>query len=535
MKSFSKYISEVAQPRERGAEEEQAFKDQHTYEVIPHPVALDTQFTGDIQKPQAMRPADNKGDHTYDKAYAANVTGFEEFDESVESVDEGMLDELSPAKLGSYINKAHDDSSDFQNSAKRKKGIATATNKLVKKAGGKPAGSMFDESVDEGMMDNIKKKANDMRRNVIGLSQAEKDAAKKKQMAKQHASTMKNIGSAMGAVAKKDKAAEVARLKQGLKNVENQRKESVELEEDATHSDKHINMAIGIASDKRYKGGNMTGAVKAMNKMKPGISDHPKVAAVLKRQNEALSPKQKEIDHDKDGDIDGKDLAALRAKKKKPLAASYKEEADLEEGSIKGSGTDRKSVLKKAYRSGEQDTRQFNTPGGMSSNKPKRGSDATVKKAYQAGRDSEDGGSAYKGKRRSKPQDVLGYKKKSYNEELDETTQSALMKPVTTTGVDGKKRTVMKTAKPKITDDNGQDKIITNESILKELAENVKFKVGLMKLKDGKSVVLKKQDVDLLTQMFKDLSPNNRRKLGMVAMKDKSGFDEILGFAREAL
>jgi hypothetical protein len=57
----------------------------------------------------------------------------------------------------------------------------------------------------------------------------------------------------------------------------------------------------------------------------------------------------------------------------------------------------------------------------------------------------------------------------------------------------------------------------------------------LMKLKDGKSVVLKKQDVDLLTQMFKDLSPNNRRKLGMVAMKDKSGFDEILGFAREAL
>jgi hypothetical protein len=56
-----------------------------------------------------------------------------------------------------------------------------------------------------------------------------------------------------------------------------------------------------------------------------------------------------------------------------------------------------------------------------------------------------------------------------------------------------------------------------------------------MKLKDGKSVVLKKQDVDLLTQMFKDLSPNNRRKLGMVAMKDEAGFKEILGFAREAL
>ena len=510
MKSFSKYISEVAQPRERGAEEEQAFKDQHTYEVIPHPVALDTQFTGDIQKPQAMRPADNKGDHTYDKAYAANVTGFEEFDESVEQMEENRRpgyvagddeigDKPKPTSIKSITTtKRNPFKGKLKPAANRRPGYVAGDDEIGES----------NNLVDESMMDNIKKKANDMRRNVIGLSQAEKDAAKKKQMAKQHDSTMKNIGGAMSAVAKKDKAAEVARLKQGLKNVQNKKNEEVDLEEDATHSDKHINMAIGIASDKRYKGGNMTGAVKAMNKMKPGISDHPKVAAVLKRQNEALSPKQKEIDHDKDGDIDGKDLAALRAKKKKPLAASYNEEADLEEGSIKGSGTDRKSVLKKAYRSGEQDTRQFNTPGGMSSNKPKRGSDATVKKAYQAGRNSEDGGSAYKGKRRAKPQDTLGYKKKGYNEELDETTQSALMKPVTTTGVDGKKRTVMKTTKPKVTDDNGQDKIITNESILKELAENVKFKVGLMKLKDGKSVVLKKQDVDLLTQMFKDLSPN---------------------------
>jgi hypothetical protein len=92
----------------------------------------------------------------------------------------------------------------------------------------------------------------------------------------------------------------------------------------------------------------------------------------------------------------------------------------VDEGSIKGSGTDRKSVLKKAYRSGEQDTRQFNTPGGAATNKPKRGSDSTVKKAYQAGRDSEHGDSAYKGKRRSKPQDTLGYKKPGYNEAIEE-------------------------------------------------------------------------------------------------------------------
>ena len=36
-------------------------------------------------------------------------------------------------------------------------------------------------------------------------------------------------------------------------------------------------MAIGIASDKRYAGVNMTGAVKAIEKIKRGLSDHPQV------------------------------------------------------------------------------------------------------------------------------------------------------------------------------------------------------------------------------------------------------------------
>ena len=53
-------------------------------------------------------------------------------------------------------------------------------------------------------------------------------------------------------------------------------------------STKQIKMAIGIASAKRYAGGNMTGAVNAIEKIKRGLSDHPQVAAVLKRQNEDL-------------------------------------------------------------------------------------------------------------------------------------------------------------------------------------------------------------------------------------------------------
>jgi nicotinic acid mononucleotide adenylyltransferase len=61
--------------------------------------------------------------------------------------------------------------------------------------------------------------------------------------------------------------------------------EDVDLDE-AAHDPKHVKMAIGIASDKRYKGGDMTGAVKSIEKIKKGLSDHPQVSAVLRRQNE---------------------------------------------------------------------------------------------------------------------------------------------------------------------------------------------------------------------------------------------------------
>ena len=65
--------------------------------------------------------------------------------------------------------------------------------------------------------------------------------------------------------------------------------ESVVVEDlDEGFSPKEIKMAIGVASDKRYAGGNMSGAVKAIEKIKRGLSKHKQVAAVLKRQNESV-------------------------------------------------------------------------------------------------------------------------------------------------------------------------------------------------------------------------------------------------------
>jgi len=51
---------------------------------------------------------------------------------------------------------------------------------------------------------------------------------------------------------------------------------------------KDIKMAVGVAKDKRYAGGNMSGAVKTMEKMKPGLSKHPRVQQVLKSTQEGV-------------------------------------------------------------------------------------------------------------------------------------------------------------------------------------------------------------------------------------------------------
>jgi hypothetical protein len=52
------------------------------------------------------------------------------------------------------------------------------------------------------------------------------------------------------------------------------------------YSDKEVRMAKGVAFDKRYKGGNYTGASNTIEKLKKGLSQHPDVADALKRANE---------------------------------------------------------------------------------------------------------------------------------------------------------------------------------------------------------------------------------------------------------
>jgi hypothetical protein len=62
------------------------------------------------------------------------------------------------------------------------------------------------------------------------------------------------------------------------------------LRNEATPNKKQVKQAIGIARDKRYAGGNMTGATKAMDKINKGLAQHPAVSKELQKQNEELDP-----------------------------------------------------------------------------------------------------------------------------------------------------------------------------------------------------------------------------------------------------
>jgi hypothetical protein len=68
-----------------------------------------------------------------------------------------------------------------------------------------------------------------------------------------------------------------------------------------------------------------------------------------------------------------------------------------------------------------------------------------------------------------------------------------------------------------------------------ELEEKVTIKPSTLSLDSGEKVKVSTQDAKLLTQFFKDLNPRNSKEMHKVLSKDKDGYNEILGFAREAL
>lgn len=80
---------------------------------------------------------------------------------------------------------------------------------------------------------------------------------------------------------------------------------------------------------------------------------------------------------------------------------------------------------------------------------------------------------------------------------------------------------------------NEEFPVTIGDKVAKEITES--FKTGLLSLNDGSKISVSKQDAKILNDMFDDLNPANKKKFEKILMTDKAGFEEILGFAKEAL
>ena len=73
----------------------------------------------------------------------------------------------------------------------------------------------------------------------------------------------------------------------------------------------------------------------------------------------------------------------------------------------------------------------------------------------------------------------------------------------------------------------------THRRAQERLVINETYTPGQLKLKDGSSVKIDKKEATLLNKLLDNLNPTNRKKMVDVLVADKSGFEEIIGFAQE--
>jgi HPt (histidine-containing phosphotransfer) domain-containing protein len=152
---------------------------------------------------------------------------------------------------------------------------------------------------------------------------------------------------------------------------------------------KHVKMAIGVASDPRYKQGNYSGAVRSIEKIKKGLSKHPQVAAVLKKQNEALDAK--DTDTVKDVLKALKGASKAHAKQAKQLKKDLQDSKDP--GEYDNEGEMAKTQLKSILRDAEHMIKMFddeeNLPEWVQNKITKAQDYLQSAHSYMMGQDSE--------------------------------------------------------------------------------------------------------------------------------------------------
>lgn len=439
MKSFKNILSEVAQPK---SSEEKAFKDQHNQKVAPHPVAPDSQFSGDIGKSKASRPMDQEDDANYDQAYGDKPDQepvlrkgrkFSQFraNESKEMATQAALDKATAA------------------SKEGKKKVTLAKAPWDKK-----------EEVSEKLSDLAFAKWNE------ALSEA----------ADTHTVDIDHMGGP-------DAAA---------------KKHNITLKKSKGTADSHS--ATGKKKDlQKYLAHHYDSAEDAKD-------NHPEV-------HEALSGKQKKLDHNKNGKIDGHDFAIMRSRKKS------NEEVDV----VETTSSAMKTMVNQTGPDGKTRTVNKKTRVDRTDDK---GQDVMGEKAINE-LDRKTLGSYIKKAHSDKDKQVA--KDKHYQAKGDTMDRDDDMYHQWGKANAARKKAQNRTAGIS----KAADKLVRKESFTETLDEAVK--VGNLRLKNGKNVKVSKQDAKLLNDFYKNLNAKNRRDMEKVMMKDDAGFKEIVGFAREAL
>jgi hypothetical protein len=237
--------------------------------------------------------------------------------DSREEVEEQNYVGAKGEKGQDYHNAGTFDKKTADIHAKKTKGVAhkDVSGKYVVKHG--KNASVVEDSLDEyGMMkasakDGYKAKFDAMLKKAGKSLKDMSDDEKKEFFNKVDASHKAKDESIEEGYGKKKKAKEEADIKEYI-------------------TGKQVKMAKGIAFDKRHKGGDMTGAVKKMEKIKKGLSNHPGAQKALKTANEDAThvvkytdSKGKHVNSSKPMTSDKAKAHAMKAQKVDKVGGKY--------------------------------------------------------------------------------------------------------------------------------------------------------------------------------------------------------------------
>jgi hypothetical protein len=136
------------------------------------------------------------------------------------------------------------------------------------------------------MKNNFDKKPGSIEDVVAGMTNHTRENAYQDKFKKE----LEKTGKGIGAMTPKEKSAFFSKIDKEYKA----KNEEITEETIVEFSSQQIKMAYGILNDPRYKQGNYSGAVKAIEKLARGLSKHPDVANALKRANESLEEEKVE-------------------------------------------------------------------------------------------------------------------------------------------------------------------------------------------------------------------------------------------------